>query len=256
MRAFLTFFKKEMLEGLRSGKLLFLGILFFAFGIMNPAIAKLTPFLMEMLSDSLAENGMVVTGVTVNALTSWTQFFKNIPMALIVFAVAYGGTLTKECESGTLILVLSRGVARHRVLLAKWANLLVVWSGGYWLCYGVTYGYSAYFWDNGVAKGLIPAALHWWLFGVLTVCLMMLFSTLLRNYAGVLLSTGASVLAMYLVGLLPKAKYASPAALMNSAALLIGAEPFARYRAAIWLAVGCCVACVAVAIPAFHKKQL
>ena len=162
----------------------------------------------------------------------------------------------QEVRAFTVILVLSRGVARHWALLAKWANLLAVWSGGYWLCYVVTYGYNAYFWDNGVAKGLIPAALHWWLFGVLTVCLMMLFSTLLRNYAGVLLSTGAGVLTMYLVGLLPRAKYASPTALMNTATLLVGAEPFARYRVAIWLAVGCCVACVAIAIPVFHKKQL
>ena len=52
--------------------------------------------MLETLSDSLAEQGMMVTEVTVNALTSWTQFFKNIPIALIVFVFLYSGIFTKE----------------------------------------------------------------------------------------------------------------------------------------------------------------
>ena len=256
MRAFFAFFKKELLESLRSGKLILMGALFLAFGIMNPAIAKLTPFLMEMFAESLAESGMVITEISVNALTSWTQFFKNIPMALIVFAVAYGSTLTKEYDSGTLILILSKGMSRHGVLAAKWVNLLWIWSAGYWLCFGVTYGYNAYFWDNGIAQGLIPAAVCWWLFGVLVVFLLMLFSVLTKSLGGVLLCTGASVLAFYLIGLIPKAKYASPIALMNVGGVLTGVEVAGRYNAAIWITLGCCLACVVMAIPVFHKKQL
>ena len=51
MRSFIAFLKKELMECQRGGRLLFLGILFIAFGIMNPAIAKLTPWLLEMLSE-------------------------------------------------------------------------------------------------------------------------------------------------------------------------------------------------------------
>ena len=98
MKSFMAFFKKEILESVRSGKLLILGLLFLLFGIMNPAIATLTPWMYDILSDSLAESGMIVTEVAVDALTSWTQFFKNIPMALIVFVLIYGGIFTKEYE--------------------------------------------------------------------------------------------------------------------------------------------------------------
>lgn len=80
MKSFIAFLKKEVFECIRSGELTFFCILFLIFGIMNPAIAKLTPWMLETLSDSLAEQGMMVTEVTVNALTSWTQFFKNIPI--------------------------------------------------------------------------------------------------------------------------------------------------------------------------------
>ena len=119
MRAFFAFLKKELLESARSGRLLLLLILFGVFGIMNPAVAKLTPWLLEVMGEELAESGMVITEVTVDALTSWTQFFKNIPMALIAFVLVYGGIFTKEYESGTLILVLTKGISRYKVLLAK-----------------------------------------------------------------------------------------------------------------------------------------
>ena len=55
MKSFIAFLKKEVFECIRSGELTFFCILFLIFGIMNPAIAKLTPWMLETLSDSLAE---------------------------------------------------------------------------------------------------------------------------------------------------------------------------------------------------------
>ena len=106
MKSLFAFMKKEWLETVRSGKIVILVILFVLFGIMNPAVAKLTPWLMETLADSLAEAGMIVTAVQVDALTSWTQFFKNIPIGLIAFVLIYSNTFTKEYQSGTLVLML------------------------------------------------------------------------------------------------------------------------------------------------------
>lgn len=256
MRSFLAFFKKELMESARSGKLMILGILFFAFGVMNPAIAKLTPWLLDVLSESLAESGMTVTAVTVDALTSWTQFFKNIPMALIAFILLYGGIFTKEYESGTLILMLSKGLARSKVVLAKALVMLSVWTGGYWLCFAVTYAYNAYFWDNGIAVGLMPAVLHWWLFGIFTVCLLVLFSALSKNSAGVLLGTGGAVLLSYISEFFPKVSKIVPTSLMQSAALMIGAQEAGEYTGAVVLTAALCVACLCVSIPIMNKKQL
>ena len=95
MKPFLAFTRKELLAQFRTGKVTILGILFVLFGIMNPAIAKLTPWLMEMMADSLAESGMIITDITVTAMDSWVQFFKNIPMALIVFLLMQSIIFTK-----------------------------------------------------------------------------------------------------------------------------------------------------------------
>ena len=96
MKPLLAFMKKEYLEAVRTGKIIMLILLFVLFGIMNPAIAKLTPLLMEMYADTMAESGLVVTSVQVDAMTSWAQFFKNIPIAIIAFVLIFSDIFTKE----------------------------------------------------------------------------------------------------------------------------------------------------------------
>lgn len=256
MRSFFAFFNKELLEFARSGKLTVLGILFFAFGVMNPAIAKLTPWMMEMLSEELAQIGMTATEVAVDALTSWTQFFKNIPMVLIAFVLLYSSSFTKEYESGTLVLMLTRGLARRKVVLAKAALMILVWSAGYFLCFGVTYSYTAYYWDNSIAIGLMSAVMNWWLFGIFTVSLMILFSTLSKSYSGVLLGTGGCVLTMYIVSLIPKASKYMPTSLMKGMNLLTGVETAEDFTAAVLVTSVAVIACIALAFPTFNKKQI
>lgn len=256
MRSFIAFFKKEVLEGIRSSKFVILGLLFLLFGIMNPAIAKLTPWMMEIFAESLEGSGLIVGDVEVDALTSWVQFFKNIPMALIVFVVMYSSAFTREYESGTLVLVLTKGLARYKVVLSKALNMLFMWSWGYWFCYAVTFAYNAYFWDNSIAVGLTSAVINWWMFGVFTICLMVIFSALFRSNILVLLATGGSILVCYVVSLLPKVTNFMPTALMNSGALLVGAESADEYIKTVIIAVVVSVALVALSIPIMNKRKL
>lgn len=216
----LAMLRKEWMENVRGGRLLNLLVLFVIFGIMSPAIAKLTPWLMEMMAEEMAENGLVVTEVEVDALTSWTQFFKNIPMALLAYAVLHGTVLTKEFETGTLILFLTKGLARWKVIAAKLLMMVFTWTAGYWLCFGITYGYNAYFWDNSVAEGLLPAVWLWWVFGLWMISLLMLFSVLLCRGNGPLIGTGISILVVYLLSMVPKIKTYCPAQLMGGMAFI------------------------------------
>ena len=256
MKPLLSFMKKEYLEAARTGKLIILVMLFVLFGIMNPAIAKLMPWMMEMMSDTIAESGLVVTNVQVDAMTSWTQFFKNIPIALIAFVLIFSDIFTKEYKSGTLLLVLTKGLSRYKIVLAKTLLLLSLWTFGYWLCFAITYGYNAYFWDNGIADNLFSSTAIWWLFGIWVICLIVLFSSLLQNTTEVSLCTGGTVLLVYLLSIIPKIKVYSPTMLMDTNSLLIGAENIDAYIKAVVVAAAFCIVCVAVSIPVINKKQL
>ena len=256
MKSLLAFMKKEYLEAVRTGKIIILILLFVLFGIMNPAIAKLTPWLMEMYADTMAESGLIVTSVQVDAMTSWAQFFKNIPIAIIAFVLIFSDIFTKEYKSGTLLLILTKGLSRYKVILAKTVLLLSLWTLSYGLCFAITYGYNAYFWDNGIVNNLFSSAAIWWLFGIWVICFIVLFSSLLRNNTGVSLCTGGAVLLAYLLSLIPKIKAYSPTILMDTNSLLIGAESADAYIKAIAVAAISGVICISVSVPVMNKKQL
>lgn len=88
------------------------------------------------------------------------------------------------------------------------------------------------------------------------ICLIVLFSSRLQNNTGVCLCIGGTVLLAYLLNVIPKAKVYSPAMLMDTNMLLIGAEGKDAYIKAIVVAVILCIICVAVSIPIINKKQL
>lgn len=256
MKTLAAFFKKEWMAQLRTGRVWILAGIFALFGVMNPAIAKLTPWLMEMLSDTLEGSGLAITSVTVSALDSWMQFFKNIPMALIAFVLLEGGIFTREYRTGTLILALTKGLERYKVVVAKAVTLIAVWTAGYWLCFGITYGGNTLFWDNGVARNLMFSGVCWWAFGLWVVALMVLFSVVGRGNTLVLLGTGGTVLGATVIGLIPKIKAYIPTCLMEGNPLIYGVEESRAYIPALVIAGVLCVLCMGVSIPVFNKKQL
>lgn len=256
MRTLIAFIKKEWMEQIRSSRLVILGLLFLVFGIMNPAIAKLTPWMMEMLAETMEEAGIAIVEVKVDALTSWTQFYKNVPMALIAFVLLQSNIFTKEYQSGTLTLALTKGLERYKVVVAKTIVLIMTWTVGYWLCYGVTYAYNAYFWDNGIAQNLAFAAICWWLVGVWVIALMVLFSVLGSGNSAVLLGTGGVFFAVYMASLVPKIATFMPTKLMDGVSLLMGATAPADYTKALITAGTTMVVCFVISIPVFNKKGL
>lgn len=256
MRAGLAFFRKEWTEQARSGRLIILGALFVLFGVMNPAIAKFTPLLLESMADSLAASGMTISNVAITALDSWTQFYKNMPMALIAVILLESGMFAREYASGTLVLALTKGLKRVSAVAAKAMTLMAVWTAGYWLCFGITYGYNAYFWDNAVARNIGFAALCWWLFGLLIAALTVMLMVVGRSGTVALGGDLAAVAAMYAAGFLPGADKYLPLRLMEGTKLLLGAIQPADCAAALGVTAAAIPACLAASVAIFNRKQL
>ncbi len=256
MKSLMAFLKKEVMEQSRTSKLVLLGILFTLFGLMSPVIAKLTPLMVEMMAETMAQSGMIMTEVTVTALDCWAQFYKNAPLALIAFVLVESSIFTREFESGTLLLSLTKGLDRYKVVIAKTVVLLTLWTVGYWLCFGITYAYSVYFWDNSIVQHLWLGAVCLWVFGVLIMGLMMLFSTLSGSNTGVLVGTGGVVLVSYLLSMVPKFTEYLPTQLMDGTSLIYGKTTTEDYTAALIITAAICVACFIISIPVFNKKSV
>lgn len=209
MKGFRAFFKKEITELTRSKKLLIFTLLFLLIGVMNPLVAKLTPKIYESMSDQLAEQGLTIGKIKVTAMDSWTQFSKNIPMGLIASVILFSSIFTNEYSKGTLIPLLTKGLSRTSAVLAKTFTMVLVWTAGMWTAFGVTYGYTAYYWDNSTVNNLGAAGLCWWMYGVFMLCLIVFFSSFAKSSGQVLLGVGGVYFIMMMIGMFSKeaAKY-------------------------------------------------
>ena len=163
---------------------------------------------------------------------------------------------TNEYQSGTLILALTKGLARFKVVIAKSVVLLTIWTVGYWMCFGITYLYNAYFWDNSIVENLVFAVVCWWILGLWVIALLVLFSVFLDSNGAVLCGTGGVVFALYLVGLFPKLKKYVPTLLMDGNSLIYGVEETERYYVALGIAVAMSLSCSVLSIFIFNKKKI
>lgn len=256
MKPFLAFFQKEWLELVRSGKFLIIVILFTLFGVMNPAMAKLTPWMLELASESLVDAGLVVTEVTLDAMISWTQYYKNIFLAIVVFLLMVSGILTAEYQKKTLINMVTKGLKRWKIILAKNAVVFLLWSFVYWLCFGITYAYNAYFWDNGIADHVFFSAFCIYVLGVWLISLIMLLSAIFSSNIEVLLFTGCIFGVCYLIGMLSKIKEYLPTQLMSAGDLLGGTGNVGEYYYGIVFCSIVAIVNVVAAVFVFNRRNL
>lgn len=252
----MAFVKKEWMEQIRTGRFLILLIVFVLFGILSPALAKMTPWLFEMMQESMQEQGIVVQETAVTALTSWQQFYKNVSVMLLVLVAMSSGVLTGEYQKGTLITIVTRGLPRWMVVIGKTLVQILCWSIYYWGAFGITLAYTVYFWDNKIAEHWLFAGFCVYLTALWLLALIMLGSVLFRNNMGVMLFTGAIVMVCYLVGMVPDAAVWLPTRLLSSGELLNGAMKVSDFTKAAWMCVGTGVLSEVLAVAGFNKKRL
>ena len=254
MKSYLAFANKEFCEAIRTYKLLIMGAVFLLLGMMNPITAKITPQLLK----SFMPDGMLITIAEPTALDSWAQFFKNVPqMGLIVLVIVYSGIMANEFSRGTLINILTKGLSRSVVILAKFTMAVSLWTVNYALCFGVTYAYTAYFWKSDVVPNILFSVFCLWLFGILLLACIILGGVLFRSSYGCLLFTGGFVVALLLINIVPKVQEYNPITLSSSnMALLTNKMSVSDFTLPI---IVCCIAAagfVILAITLFNKKQL
>lgn len=252
MKSFISFTKKEFSEHFRTGKFFIITGIFIVFAIMSPVLAYITPMVVEAMSQGSTQ----ITVGEVTAMDSWLQFLKNAPMILIVFGLIESNIFTKEYQSGTLVLALTKGLKRHTVLLSKTFILLTLWTAEYFMCYGLTYFINGMVWDNSVAENLGFMAVGGWLVGILAISLMVLFSAIAKNNILVLAGTGGIVFGAYLIGNLPEIGQYMPTVLMNTSNLIYGLEEAEYFVPAIIITSAVSLVSIVISIPVFNKKYI
>ncbi len=256
MRQLSLLLRKELTELLRTRKAMVLLIVFGIFGIMNPAMAKLTPWMLSLMGESLAQQGITFGAISVTALTAWTQYFKNLMMEYILILAMFSGIFAQEYQSGTLINLLSKGVSRGRVAASKLLAVLLGWSVCYWFAFGITLGYSAYFWGDALLPGIWLAAVGAYVLGVWLLTLELAFASALSSGMYALLLTGGVYALFFALGMLPQLTRFLPPRLGDGLALLTGDMTASDFLPALWVGLALSLVQSALCMAGIRKKQL
>ena len=256
MRQLTAFIQKEFTEVTRNSKLLICAIIFILLGIMNPAIAKITPWLVEQFSNATSGAGMLIQTMEISALTSWEQFFKNMPMGIVFFVLMFSGIVAAELQKGTLINIVTKGMPRWKIMVSKLILLLVLWTGMYFASYIITYVYNDFYWDNDTVNNIFFSVFCLYLFGVWLISLIMLMSALADNSAAVSIGVCGVFLLSYLLGIIPTVQDYLPTKLKGSSSLIYELAKPADFTGAIVVVAIWSLADIIMGIFIFNKKNL
>ncbi|MGZ6372983.1 MAG: ABC transporter permease, partial [Candidatus Limnocylindria bacterium] len=116
MTGFGALLRKELLEQLRTWRLLIVVVVFALFGIGSPIIARYTPEIVK----ALAGPSMAIPIPTPTVADAFIQFLKNLGQTGILAAILLAmGSVATEKERGTAALILTKPAARGAFLAAK-----------------------------------------------------------------------------------------------------------------------------------------
>ncbi len=193
IRGYIAFTKKELLEQIRTYKLLIFFAAFLMFGLMSPLLARLMPNILS----SMDMGGIKLELPSPTVLDAYAQFFKNLTqMGILVLLLVFGGSLSGEFVKGTLLQILAKGLSRTAVLLAKYTATVLLWTGGFLLSVIINYIYTVYLFDKGYLPNLSLSLFCLWLFGMFLISLIFLSSTIAPGAFGGLILTVIALAAM------------------------------------------------------------
>lgn len=211
MTGLIPMLKKEWLENSRSHKALALLLISIIFGILGPLTALLMPEIMAgILPKKLQE---AIPDPTY--LDSYSQYFKNInQLGLILLVFLFSGSLTQEFARGTLVNLITKGLSKKAIILAKFLVMSLIWTISYVLGSLTQYFYTLYYFNNHGEHKIIVYGMSW-LFGLLLLSLILFYSVLFRKTAGLLIACLMTIVSFFISGFFKVTKDWNPMLLIQ-----------------------------------------
>ena len=253
MSGYVAFIKKEFMENTRNFRLLIMLALFVIFGMLSPLSAKFMPEIISSFAQDLQ-----ITIVEPTALDSWTQFYKNVSqIGFSIFIILFSSCLSNEYARGTLTIMLTKGLPRPAIILSKYIAAAVIMTVSYWLCFGITYGYTAYLWPSADLQHTLFAAFSLWIIAFMYLSILILGCVLFKQAFSAIVFLLAVIAIIMLCSIPPQIASCSPMFLMSkNIDLLSGTTAISEFIVPIITALIITAGFLFAAVVSFNKKQV
>lgn len=254
---FIVMVRKELLELVRSYKLLWVPLVFLLLGIMQPVSTYFMPVILEQ-AGSLPEGTVIEIpkpqGSEVLAQT--LQQFGTL--GVLVLVLVSMGTVSGERNNGTASLILVKPVSVLSYIRSKWIALMLLTWGSLIFGYFAAWYYTDLLFGEVLFAKVFSSLLIYGLWLSLIVTSTILFSALLRSPAAAAFSTlGGAVVLSLPAELFPKQLGWSPGALSGFAyqSVASGIVNVGRFGWAAALTAVCIGAAIAASAGALRRSS-
>lgn len=148
-----TMLDKELREAWQTRRLPVLAVVFLAFGIVSPLLARLLP---DIVGSLAGDQGVVIEVPPPTLADAIAQFVRNIGQTGVLAAILLAmGSVATEKERGTAAMWLTKPMTRGAFLVAKATAIGAILAVGA-LAAGVAgYGYTAYLFEAPSLAGWV-----------------------------------------------------------------------------------------------------
>ncbi len=174
--------KKELMEQMRTYKILIVGAVFLFFGLMSPLTAKFMPDIVEMVG--VARNiSLQLPEPTVS--DAHAQYIKNISqLCTFILIFIFMGSVAQEKEKRSVEFLLVKPVKRTTFIAAKYvSHAILVWFG-ITVSFLIGSLYIAILFGNFDLVPFIKVNAILFLYIVVTTSATICFSTILKSQVG------------------------------------------------------------------------
>ncbi len=245
--------RKELLEQWRTRRLPVVAVVFLAFGIASPVLARYLPEIVK----SLGGTGFEIQFPEPTARDAVDQFLKNIGQAGVLTAILLAmGSVANEKERGTAALVLSKPASRAAFLVAKvlaiGATLLVSVA----LASAAAYLYTAILFAAPGAVGWVAMTLLLLLSLLGYTALTFLGSTLTRSSLAAAAIGVGGLVGLAVVSALPNVARYTPGGLASPGAALANGVDAGDVLGPVLANIGLVIVLVCAAWLSFRRQEL
>lgn len=222
MNLFWPFFVKELLEPIRTKRVWLLLGLFVLCGCLGVGVLKLTEWSVTISEEA----GVAMDLPPLGARDAYELFLQNLYfIGIISLALILGTTLTREYKHDTLVNLVTKGLPREVVILAKYAGMVAYFEVALLLAFVINRLFLRYYFptDTYANEWLSFGAVS--LYGMLLIALMLMVSAWIRSSYGSFVAVMLFYFSLSLLASFDKlAKYLPLSLTDNASKMLV--EPF------------------------------